>query len=93
MTQEEDQEEDKQATIDTHAALELAERIKPMLAGQGPEVQGAALAELVSIWITGFNEETLEQTAITRAMITAHWIDTVLKLTVAMDAFQQEIKH
>ena len=35
------------------AALDLAERIKPLLAGHGSKVQGAALAELTAIWLAG----------------------------------------
>jgi hypothetical protein len=31
----------------------LANRIKPLLAGHSPLVQGAALAELVSLWLAG----------------------------------------
>lgn len=33
------------------------ERIKPHLAGRSPEVQGAILAELLSIWLAGHQVE------------------------------------
>jgi hypothetical protein len=33
--------------------LRIAEQIKPHLAGQGAAVQGAVLAELLSIWLAG----------------------------------------
>jgi hypothetical protein len=34
-------------------ALELTDRIKPLLAGHPPEVQGAVLANLASLWLAG----------------------------------------
>jgi hypothetical protein len=34
-------------------ALNLAERIKPLLAGVHPSIQGAVLAELTAIWLHG----------------------------------------
>jgi hypothetical protein len=34
-------------------ALELVRRIRPLLAGRHPSVQGAALAELTAIWLHG----------------------------------------
>jgi hypothetical protein len=37
----------------THDSQALANRIKPLLAGHSPFVQGAALAELVSLWLAG----------------------------------------
>ncbi len=38
---------------DPNLALALSARIKPLLAGHPPEVQGAALADLLSIWLAG----------------------------------------
>jgi hypothetical protein len=35
-------------------ALELVQRIKPLLAGRHPTVQGATLAELTAIWLSGY---------------------------------------
>jgi hypothetical protein len=34
--------------------MEVAESIKPLLAGKEPQVQSAVLAELLSIWLAGF---------------------------------------
>jgi len=34
-------------------AMELAKAISPMLAGRSPEVQGAALADLLAMWLAG----------------------------------------
>jgi hypothetical protein len=36
-----------------HEVVELVERIKPLLAVQEPEVQGAVLADLLAIWLAG----------------------------------------
>ena len=38
---------------EARAALELVERIRPLLAGHHPAVRGVALAELVAIWLMG----------------------------------------
>ncbi len=37
----------------SYNVLALANRIKPILANHRPEVQGAVLAELLSIWLAG----------------------------------------
>lgn len=34
-------------------SMRLAQSIYPMLAGQPPEVQGAVLADLLSMWLAG----------------------------------------
>jgi hypothetical protein len=33
--------------------LRIAELVKPILAGREPEIQGAVLAELLSLWLAG----------------------------------------
>ena len=48
-----DAQEDKWAS----EALELARKIKPMLANRPPEVQGSALAELVAIFMASHAPE------------------------------------
>lgn len=40
-------------TLETEEVLAIAEKIKPLLAGHRPEMQGAVLAELTSIWLGG----------------------------------------
>jgi hypothetical protein len=35
----------------------IADRIKPLLAGQSPDVQGAVLADLLAIWLAGHHVE------------------------------------
>lgn len=39
------------------AAAKLAARIAPLLAGREPEVQGAVLADLLAIWLSGHRVE------------------------------------
>lgn len=51
---------------DVRKTLALAERVKPLFAGHSPDIQGAALAELLSIWLAGFPEEMRE------TMLTMH---------------------
>jgi hypothetical protein len=53
---------------------ELVETMTPMLAGQGSAVQGAALSDLVSIWVAGHHPES-------RAEILLLFVETVAKLT------------
>jgi hypothetical protein len=43
--------------VDCVTALRLAAACFPLLAGYGPAVQGAAVAELTSIWLAGFDPE------------------------------------
>jgi hypothetical protein len=38
----------------------ISARMHPSLAGQSPEVQGAVLAELVSLWIAGHHPDLRE---------------------------------
>jgi hypothetical protein len=54
-------------------ALALAEKMKPLLAGRGPDVQSAALTELVSIWLAGNHPQL-------RKAVWEEWTKTVLDL-------------
>lgn len=71
---------------------ELADRIKPILAGQGSAVQSAALAELVSLWLAGHvileeaNATEKPQTEATREAILANFIALVRNLTPVNEA-------
>jgi hypothetical protein len=40
-------------TDEGHAVIDIADRIKPLLAGLPPPIQGAVLAELLSIYLAG----------------------------------------
>lgn len=54
-------------------AMEIAARIKPLLAGHGPELQGAALVELVAMHVAGHPAEARER-------VLALHIDSVRKM-------------
>ena len=44
----------KEACAHTNRALEIIAEIKPILKGEEPGVQGAVLAELLSLWLAGW---------------------------------------
>jgi len=48
-----DETPDDVADAAVHRARDLVESIKPLLAGHGPDVQGAALVELVALHLAG----------------------------------------
>lgn len=62
------------ASEQSRAVARLVERIKPILAGQPPEVQGAALADLLAIWLAGHVYENLPGAtdAMREALLLAH---------------------
>jgi hypothetical protein len=62
--------------------LELVEKIKPLLAHNDPQVQSAALAELLSIWLVGFHiPDDPEATEQLRAELLARHCKLVRELT------------
>jgi hypothetical protein len=63
-------------------AQHLSRRVQALLVGQGPEMQGAVLADLVSIYFAGHHP------AIREKMI-AMWLDTVRQL---IEPSEQEIR-
>jgi hypothetical protein len=67
--------------IDPHAAeaLNISARIKPLLAGRGPDLAGAALADLVSIWLAGHHPAVRED-------VLQNWLATVRKLVPVSEA-------
>lgn len=54
-------------------AIELAEAMRPLLAGKPPGVQGGALAELVAIWVAGHHPAL-------RDIILPHWVETMKQM-------------
>ncbi len=50
-------------------SLKLVDRIKPMLAMEGPRVQGAVVAELFAIWLASHSEDLRDD--LTAAMLKA----------------------
>ena len=73
-------EEPTQAEIETYldTVAELNRKIQPMLKGQGPEVQGALLAELVSTFFAGHHP-------VARAHCIDLWLECVAGLTTEID--------
>ncbi len=57
--------------------LEIVERVKPLLGGQPPEVQGAVLAQLLSLWLAGHYQVGPE----VQERLLAHHIAMVRRLT------------
>jgi hypothetical protein len=76
---------------------EMVERIAPILAGHGPDVQGAALADLVAMWLAGHRsatspngKQTLTDDDI-REQILANFLAAVIQLTKINLVFQDEV--
>lgn len=63
------------ATIDADTAADvvpgIVEQIKPMLAGLHPAIQGAVIADLVAIWISGYQPESVRQEILDHMVSTA----------------------
>ncbi len=65
--------------LEAFAVQGMVERIKPALAGRDPALQGAALADLVSLWLAG-HPPALRETFF------ADWIKTVRLLIPESEA-------
>ena len=67
---------------DTLATIaQLIERIRPILAGQPPPVQGAVLADLLATWLAGHIDRTSNQhTDALREELLTHHLATVRAL-------------
>jgi hypothetical protein len=60
---------------------EIVQRIRPILAGNAPEVVGGALADLFSMFLAGhFDEKGPAETAVLREQLISQWLDTVRQL-------------
>lgn len=67
-------------------AMALSTTIQPLLAGQPQYVQGAALADLFSLWIAGhFVPGKPDETRDYRVSIVTNWVETVWKLVPASE--------
>lgn len=47
----------KDHVLSTARAIKLAQEIHPLLAGHHPAVQGAALADLLAMWLAGHDAD------------------------------------
>jgi hypothetical protein len=76
---------------EVYAAAGLAEQIKPLLAGHRPDIQGAALAELLAIWLAGHRvlNDPAEQARLREELLATH-IAAVREL---VDVADQEINR
>lgn len=55
---------------ETMLCVELSRKVRDILAGKGPKVQGAVLADLVSIWLVGHQKKDREE-------VFAQWIKLI----------------
>lgn len=75
---------DQQTTADevAHQVPSLVERIKPILAGLEPELQGAVIADLLAIWLAGHHVAgDIDATREMRAELLANHCFHVRRLT------------
>jgi hypothetical protein len=57
------------------------EKVRPLLAGKGPAVQGAVLADLLAMWLAGhWIPGEVEETKEAREASLAHFVETVWQL-------------
>ncbi len=54
-------------------SLKISKEIQLILKGLHPEIQGAVLADLVSLFLAGHNPKLREE-------VMAHWLDTMKKM-------------
>jgi hypothetical protein len=69
-------------------ALEISRQIQPMLAGLRPDLQGAVLADLTSMWVAAHMTPDRNNTQAIRAEVLKMHVEAVLDL---IDASEQEI--
>lgn len=67
----------------TAEILKIAQRIRPLLAGHPPAMQGAVLAELTSIWLAGHHcLDDPNKTPQLRSELLARHCELVMLLTL-----------
>lgn len=71
---------------DAKKALQISEKIRPMLAGQGSMIQAGVLADLTAIWVSGhYDPEGPEKTRQVRSQILALHVQAIMELIQAID--------
>jgi hypothetical protein len=73
--------------------FEVVAKIRPLLAGRSPAFQGSVIAELASIWLSGYIGENDEHTAKIRAKVLSLHMNMILDLTLAEDIAREATKH
>jgi hypothetical protein len=68
-------------SLDVDRILATVESIKPLLAGLHPGVQGAALAELLAIWLAGHRTSDPDATKALQHRLLRMHMDKVRALT------------
>jgi hypothetical protein len=59
--------------MDSDQVMRLVNVIRPLLAGEPPSIQGAAIADLLAIWLAGhFAGGAAENAALRDELLTAH---------------------
>jgi hypothetical protein len=71
---------------DLAAVKALVAAIRPLLAGHPPRVQGAALADLLAIWVAGHYSDSDDETDRLRETILANHSKMVRRLIPVNDA-------
>jgi hypothetical protein len=74
--------------IDVDEVMRLIDTIRPLLAGKPAPVQGAALADLLAIWLAGHWAGNRAETARLRADLLKAHVATVRKLIHENEATQ-----
>ena len=66
-------------------ALRVSKQIQPLLRGLGSDVQGAVLADLLSLWLAGHMSDNPEATEILRNVVLNEHIECVRDLIPASE--------
>jgi hypothetical protein len=80
---------------ETALAREIAravERIRPILAGRPPAMQGLILADLLAMWLSGHIAEDEDTTLTLRAELLAMHCDCVRAFTEANDSGGKDLE-
>jgi hypothetical protein len=75
--------DEDEARARAREALEIANKIKPMLHGKGPQIQGSVLAELVSIYFAGHHPKIREGCL-------EVWLETMREMIEVNELFPKE---
>jgi hypothetical protein len=77
----------------TIRSQELVKQIEPLLAGKGPEVQGAALLDLVATWLAGHHPDQRNQVLLLFMASIIKLTDVNEKLIFGESGFPKEGLH
>jgi hypothetical protein len=72
--------------------IDVAEQIRPFLAGRPPEIQGAILAELLSVWIAGHypgGQQLMDAVLETHLRLVRQMIPTNVEMLISQGRMQR----